>query len=417
MEPANDRRYANRVPKHRVLLVFGPSQFGKSTFINNLLDLTNSNYQRAGVGTGIGESVTISTTLYQIGNLPFMFPEDIAGFDTLSIIDVPGLFDSGLRVSTEEIFNFIRTVLLDKGIKTLDAILVFEAMNDNSRKILHTLQYASDLFGNEVMRSAVVLTTKWDKVNKKGIPNTEKYLAQLIDGFNVAMMKWQNNVEDEITLKSLEMEAQISKLGSIICSIKPYYVSEMNELIERRDMIAEEIRMNDPERFIISELIVPVEILEEYMEDEEIETTEWINLTKEEIDTKLGLLANRKNLKMKVMNRHPELIKTSRIIETGMWWWTKRYEIPEFSIQFKEVEEEVDYYPHEVFESYRRQLEVQKNPIKVKKIIQQKRSRTIPGTKVVTNKIERHQFDFYQRLAAEELRRQFLAVARKPSKQ
>lgn len=105
----------NRKPKITTLMVFGPSQFGKSTFINNLLELSGSEPQ-AEVGDGSGESVTLRVKNYSINTILQLFPNDVQGFDKIEIFHVPGLFDSGLRISKEEIFLEIKKVLLDNRI-------------------------------------------------------------------------------------------------------------------------------------------------------------------------------------------------------------------------------------------------------------------------------------------------------------
>lgn len=66
----------------------------------------------------------------------------------------------------------------------------------------------------------------------------------------------------------------------------------MNQLLEELNKLAEEIRINDPDRFAKKEEIIDIEELEETIEQREITETEWVELTPEEIGTKARNLFN-----------------------------------------------------------------------------------------------------------------------------
>jgi septin family protein len=79
--------------KNIICVVLGPTGFGKSTFINNLLQQAGS-IEEAKVGTRRGESVTIDVHTYNIKIIPEMFPNARMGYDTFQLINIPGILDS-----------------------------------------------------------------------------------------------------------------------------------------------------------------------------------------------------------------------------------------------------------------------------------------------------------------------------------
>jgi GTP-binding protein EngB required for normal cell division len=235
-------------------MVFGPSQHGKSTFINNLLKFAAST-EEAKVGNGSGELVTIKVRTYDIGIIPEMFPKDRIGYDTFKLIDVPGTFDSGLRITKEEIFSEIKTVLMNNGIKELDCIIMFESMKDDSRKLNITMQTIIEVFGESVRKSILVLTTKWDTIDDDAEEVQNDYIESIILDLGVRHMKWQNNIKKKgkFLLSETEIKAQISKLGSMISMISSYYVSDMDLILKRKIELAERLMNEDPDRITLKD--------------------------------------------------------------------------------------------------------------------------------------------------------------------
>jgi hypothetical protein len=95
-----------------------------------------------------------------------MFPSARVGYGTFQLIGVPGILDSGLRITKEEIFTEIKTVLSRNGIQKIDFFLVFESMKDDSRKINICMQSIIEVFGDNIRQSVLVLTTKWGRVDE-----------------------------------------------------------------------------------------------------------------------------------------------------------------------------------------------------------------------------------------------------------
>ena len=100
-----------------IFLTFGPTRAGKSSFLNTI-----SKKLLCEVGNKIKEGTTIDVT-------PYDFTIKFNGENQMMLIfDVPGIFDTRLRVTNNQINEKIKIGILEKTEKSsLDAILVFES--------------------------------------------------------------------------------------------------------------------------------------------------------------------------------------------------------------------------------------------------------------------------------------------------
>jgi GTP-binding protein EngB required for normal cell division len=277
--------------RHIICVVFGPSQYGKSTFINNILKYAGS-MEEAKVGTGRGESVTIDVHTYNVQIIPEMFPSARIGYDTFQLIDVPGILDSGLRITKEEIFTEIKAVLLRNGIQKINCFLVFESMKDDSRKINISMQSIIEVFGDNIRQSVLVLTTKWDRVDEDEREGLIDYLDSLILPLGIRHMEWQNNIKvrNRYLLTDEEVKQNLSKLGANISKCTPYYVTEMENILRRRNELAERIRENDPDRYAKEQQEVEIDVPDVQTSFHEIDITVFEPYTPQEIEEKAKIM-------------------------------------------------------------------------------------------------------------------------------
>ena len=112
-------------------LVFGPSQFGKSTFINNCLDKARADCERAVVGDGSGISITLEVETCTMKAFKELLPHSRARCDIIKIFDVSGLFNTELRIGKKEIFAEIKKTLLQSGANNIDGIFLFKSVKDD----------------------------------------------------------------------------------------------------------------------------------------------------------------------------------------------------------------------------------------------------------------------------------------------
>ena len=435
--PFDESQYFISKPKHRFLLVFGPSQSGKSTFINNLLKFANSKLETAKVGKNIGKSTTIKVGFYNVGNIHALFKDDIQNYDNFTLIDVPGLFDSDMRISKEEIFDAIKHQLFDYGVNSLDAILMFESVKDDSRKVYQTMGVLQEYFGKEVHSSTIVLSTKWDKIDDEDKEGIETYLDSMVKTIQVKSMKWQNNYGEKLIITNREMHSQLDMLGQLIKESSPYKVEGLNNLLMERDELAKQIRENDPNRYALTNENRTEYIPEEFIKEIEVETHDLVKLTNEEIELRSqqlydsqipipgGLIPDpsgkRNILKRKV--KIPKIIQKSYTLKTGWWIFGGTHEIPYQEITWEDGEEEIDLGPLMI------NADDKKLPIHYFKELVRNEAKFVPVIKkilmkdirykkidrIIMKNQEKHSFEYYQKLASEQLSRNFIEFIRNNS--
>ena len=424
MEP-NDASQS-KSPKNRLLILFGPSQFGKSSFINTLLDYSNSNSERAPVGTGSGESVTPHVISYNIGSVPVMFPLDRCDYDTISLIDVPGFYDSNLRVSNEEILQQIKGKVASSGNTQIDALLVFESMQADARKINITMRQAYQLFGKSIMDSTIVVTTKWDRVYPEETAKVTRILEAILKNLNLDYVRWENNYRNN-SVHFLELESQVSRLGSMIEGLQPYQVFDFTEFIRYRDDKAREIQARDPNRYANKEEEVEINEPEEYTEEVPTTVTEWVPYTEEEITKKAQELhasstGIKTGLRQRPTGRTKEVTKVIGYrpvpkeyehVRHGRWGpRVRKYMVTNYEpIITQEQEEELEWVEGDMvkmpIEFFRAMLRGQMYPRALVKNITINKVRMIKSTKVVKVEHERFDFEYYQKIALSEIEQEF----------
>ena len=406
--------YLDKKPINRLILVFGPSQSGKSTFINNLIDAGSlaGITIKAQVGVGNGESTTEKITLYNLGSIPGLFPDDIQGFDTVSILDVPGTFDSGLKLTQEEILTLIKMKIIEKSTPHIDCILVFESMNVDSRKVYYSVKTASDLFGSNVTQSIILLTTKWDKVDPNERVQVKEYIDSMAAALNISLMKWQNNYNNKILISDKDFGIQISELGKNIQKIKKYLVQGMDDVIKERDMMAEKLRDEDPDRYSTTQETIEVDVLVEYTDIIDVEVDDIVHLSEDEILQQAKrlyknqpppqdiIIDSGRKIKKKVETKIPK-IQNEIHANTGK---SEKIENKPEKTEYIEEEIEVPEYittkGETLSEEYfinliKNQKKLQKNT----KQIEMKRVKLEKRNKVIMKNQERHDFEYYQRKA------------------
>ncbi|TNV79050.1 hypothetical protein FGO68_gene8470 [Halteria grandinella] len=198
--------------KELILVTFGPTRAGKSSFINKM-----ANKHLARVGEDQGESTTTEVSIHT----------GIVKGCHLRLFDTPGLNDSKLRFSDKELQEKVKITLLEHSEKgQLDALLLFESCYSDSNQLRNTLNKAQQLFGTFFRKSAVVIFTKYVKGVKSSKIET---LKDICDQNNVLYFLWENeDIEDQ------EMEEQKKSLLFLINNkLQPFDVTEVQKLQEK----------------------------------------------------------------------------------------------------------------------------------------------------------------------------------------
>ena len=403
-------------PVHHVALVFGPSQYGKSTFINTLLEYSPIKGQElAGVGSGNGESITLKVKSYDIGIISAMFQNLRVGYDTFQLIDVPGILDSGLRITKEEIFAKIKRILLKKGIQQIDAILVFESMKDDARKIGISMEALIKVFGEKVKESILVLTTKWDRVEEEEHERLINYLEKLINPHRIKYIKWQNNIKvrGRPLLTEEEVMNQISMLGTYIQKCKPYCVKEMESLLVKRQQLAEKLRENDPNRYVTDSTEIEVDVPESYTEVMNLPCTEFIEYTDSEIEVlakKMQATDTGESITVfkPIEYKEKTFLPRTEYKEkrSGLFGWSTKL-VPKTYYEEKEITKtqivpETKKVPRDF--NYFKQFYIgQGKAVNRDREIPIEKVRYKKTKKIIPSQHERHEFDYYLNLATQEL--------------
>ena len=120
------------VDAETISILFGPSQVGKSTLVNALLDC-----DYAKVGDGSGQSVT---------ETPYYVEDTAIG----SVLDGPGYNDSLGRFSSEEASRRYRAALVSHPFHSVQ-VLLLESAASPTAQLSTSLQKLQGTFGRAVL--------------------------------------------------------------------------------------------------------------------------------------------------------------------------------------------------------------------------------------------------------------------------
>ena len=297
-------------------------------------------------------------------------------------------------------------------------------MKDDARKINISMEALLRVFGERVKKSIIVLTTKWDKVYEDECEQLTNYLEKLINLNGLEYLKWQNNIKvrGRLIITEAEVLKQISVLGAYIKKCQPYCVKEMDSLLLRRNKLAEELRENDPNRYVTDNTEVEVDVPESYTEMMTIPYTHFIPFTEIEIEelAKKMLATDTgeaiATYKMVEYNEKVFLPKTEIIKECVSWrepssWreppsWTKRY-VPRTTYSEKEVTKtqylpDTKQIPRDI-NFFKKFYIGQGKAVNIDREIPIERVRLKKTKKIIPSQHERHEFDYYINLATQEL--------------
>lgn len=224
-------------------LLIGPSQSGKSSFINTL-----AKKEIAKSGSGDGKSTTGACSTYEV---------TIPGLSKVDIIDVPGTRDNQ-GLSDERIKEEIHKTLLSLDSKQIDGIILFEPVDRDTSSINLTLQMAKSLFGMEFDgQNAVFVFTMADRL--PDIMDADEGLADFIDdplkiikqsqehcfkhGFQTIV--WQNDTP-ECQLTSSKREALEQDLSLLLTKLQPFKTARLLELQDRIHKRAQALYLAQP---------------------------------------------------------------------------------------------------------------------------------------------------------------------------
>jgi hypothetical protein len=245
----------------KILAVFGPTQFGKSSFINFI-----SGGKTMKVGDGSGKSCT-----YEISSVAF--PDRWGFFEgnsELLCFDVPGFHDTGMHLTNSGISKQIKDRLVGLDSRSLDALLVFQSIAESSIALGDTLSRAETSFGPGILQSIIVIITKSDLVAPKAISMRMQTIKELCDRYNIPYVKWVNYPDDMGTEESPggELKNQITELRNILRSLRPFPIMQIDEYDRLVREKAQRLMDSDPNNVVVNPIPVNIQGVEPYYEEE-----------------------------------------------------------------------------------------------------------------------------------------------------
>jgi len=251
-------------------VIIGPSQHGKSTLIEILLDGSDS----VAIGNGSGISCTTELKLYQNTKIGRLL--DTVGFD-----------DSDQLLSNQAIAEQLASFLVNHDAKTVTFILV-NSLADSVLSITKTFQQFNLVFPH-AHKSVLVLGTKVDKVSTQDELKLKWSTLETrckTMGFGT-QMQWKSYKDPTgAALDASDLDKQVTELNMRLKKLSTYTPQKAHDLQERIKQKMEELHRNHvPPQQEIEE-----EVDEPFLEDYETEVEEPIqtaNTTLEKIKKKV----------------------------------------------------------------------------------------------------------------------------------
>ena len=211
-------------------LLIGPSQSGKSSFINII-----SSSRLAEVGVGNGISVTTTPQLYDI-------PQTILN-SKIILVDLPGFYDTRLHLSEKEILKSTKIKMLEclaKGIE-IKGFLIFESIASELLTLPNCFEKLSRILGVQAMNSSIVIANK----NDMSPVFNEKLLSitTYCQRHNLKYVPWSNKIEN---ITEADKMRQINGLKEAMITLNPYNSEMIGILKSEIRNIAIRLHANHP---------------------------------------------------------------------------------------------------------------------------------------------------------------------------
>jgi len=310
----------------KVFFLFGPSQTGKSTWINTVAKFEGENKVAVGKAND-RSSTTLSINVYKIRN------EHLFAGQEFIVIDSPGLWDNRLSLSNEEIISSLKAAILThtSGNSSLTGIIAFESLAGNLLSFPNYLPILEQIFGPSFLESTLLLFTKMDLTNKE----YEKFALNEAAKKGLKFSKWNSLIRDSEKRRLLneeEMALQLKSFEELVGYLKAYDGAGIRQMQEDLELLAQEIYDNQEKQEKISYVDVVDTIVKDNSvakQDLQIEwTTKTVQVgTKTEVKTRSakktaggipGFFGKQKHYTETYTEEVPvfEEVKESRLINT-----------------------------------------------------------------------------------------------------
>lgn len=231
--------------EHAGIIVRGPSQTGKTTFVNENMEPGQASMP---TGDGSGESVTTDTAVRRT----------MVGL----IVDGPGDNDSGLRFTNEEAGRRYAVAVAAAGLTRVKA-LVFESMASPTIQLRASLASLKAAFGETMLQGIVVILSQCDlrmgQARERRIEAVRTVMAE--QGLSELVL-WQHSE----SLNTDEIQAQRDELSGALSRVSGVNTADLEDLWQRQRRRAQELCDAQPPRS--RDVEVEEEYAESYQEQE-----------------------------------------------------------------------------------------------------------------------------------------------------
>jgi len=238
--------------------VLGPTQFGKSSFINCV------GSQALPVGNNDGQSCTAHVAALSIPDTLGLFG---AGTQA-KCLDVPGFNDTSGVLSDKTIVEEVKLGLAGFGYKQLDALFVFQSLAESAFQLQKCLQVTETLFGPTILRSIVVIATKSDLLPEQVLAKRIETINSIVQKKNLLVVLWVNDSEENGCVPDEKKREQATQLRAAISRLQAYEITDMQEFASKVQVRAETMMRGDLSNVVQQSVTVPYDVLVKYEEDE-----------------------------------------------------------------------------------------------------------------------------------------------------
>ena len=249
-----------KMSSETVIATWGPTQMGKSTFLSRFGGVS------AATGTGNGRSVTASPELFETD---ILWPGESLS-QRVSLIDMPGMNDTELRFTNQEVREMIRIFLGDMSIPKVDALLVMQSVADSSNQLRNSLKSIVKTFGEDAQSAIIVILTKIDVFPRRA-PKMQAAIVKFCEENKLKYVEWTSHCSDS------ELSAQMTKFRTALQQTSPYSLSSNEAMKLAIESRAVQLRENDPDRFAIQKVAIPVTRAEVHQETTHAQSTEVVH--------------------------------------------------------------------------------------------------------------------------------------------
>lgn len=237
-------------------ILFGPTQYGKSTFLDRVLH-ENETF-RPKTGTGKGDSITRASHLYET---------TLIG----PVLDVPGWNDTELLVDSALIAKQAALILAEGDVSSV-RFLLFDSLSESSVQIRPTLEQLVQAFGGNAKDSVVVVACKLDRADEDELQDRLITMEETMEQCNIGnkLVLWKSK-----NLSAREWNDQLDELRLALHSKMPTTLIDIQDLKSRVLERAEKLyREQQPEMLEHKDKTTEPRVVD-FVETEDYEDTDW----------------------------------------------------------------------------------------------------------------------------------------------